>query len=112
MDDDRIDSIPISALNHFGYCPRSCGLILVEGLFAHNEFVIEGEIGHTRSDRGGVGAGRRNIVYDVDVWSDVHGLIGKVDAVERRCHDLIPLEYKRGAHATPGNEMQVAAEAL
>lgn len=30
------DLIPLSALNHYAYCPRRCGLIHVEGEFTDN----------------------------------------------------------------------------
>lgn len=37
--DDDIE-VPISALEHFAYCPRQCGLIHLEQTFEENLYTI------------------------------------------------------------------------
>ncbi len=38
--------VPISALEHFGYCPRQCALIHVEQTFDENAFTVRGRLSH------------------------------------------------------------------
>ena len=40
------DPVPISALQHYLYCPRQCGLIHVERLWAENALTAEGRVAH------------------------------------------------------------------
>lgn len=51
------DPIPISALQHYLFCPRQCALIHVDGLWAENRLTVEGTLLHARVDRPG-GRGR------------------------------------------------------
>ena len=84
-------SIALSALNHWAYCPRRCGLIHMEGEFTDNIHTARGNAEHERVDRIAhetVRSGAR-VEYALPVWSDRLGLIGKCDVVEflaRRRH--------------------------
>ncbi|MFD2837534.1 Dna2/Cas4 domain-containing protein [Azotobacter vinelandii] len=49
MDDD--DLIPLSALQHYLYCPRQCALIHVEQQWAENRQTAEGRLLHQRADQ-------------------------------------------------------------
>ena len=44
--------VPISALEHFSYCPRQCALIHVEQTFDENVFTVRGRLSHERADLG------------------------------------------------------------
>src|SRR5438094_351644 len=39
----------ISAVEHFSYCPRQCGLIHVEAVFDENIFTLKGRMAHDRT---------------------------------------------------------------
>lgn len=77
------DLLPLSALQHFAYCPRQCALIHLEQQWAENRFTAEGRAQHDRVDRpehetrDGV-----RTEYAVLLRSLRLGLIGKADAVE------------------------------
>jgi CRISPR-associated exonuclease Cas4 len=110
------ESVPISALQHWLFCPRQCALIHVERLWAENRLTAEGRILHTRADSGK--AGRRGGVKslrDVAIGSTRYGLHGVADVVE--LHGALirpyPVEYKRGRpKAHRADEVQLCAQAL
>ena len=110
------DPIPLSALNHYAYCPRRCGLIHVEGEFTDNIYTARGNAEHERVDRVAYEtkqSGAR-VEYALPVWSDCVGLIGKCDVVELwpDC-TVYPVEYKHGARKKWINDdLQLAAQAL
>ena len=41
FDEDQL--LPLSALQHWLYCPRQCGLIHLEQAWAENKFTAEGQ---------------------------------------------------------------------
>jgi len=45
------DLLPLSALQHFIYCPRQCALIHVEQQWVENRYTAEGRAQHDRVDR-------------------------------------------------------------
>ncbi|RBB11048.1 CRISPR-associated protein Cas4, partial [Xanthomonas oryzae] len=47
---DDADLIPLSALQHYLYCPRQCALIHVEQQWAENRQTAEGRLLHQRAD--------------------------------------------------------------
>lgn len=51
MNDD-MQTIMLSALQHYAYCPRQFALIHVEQAWAENRFTAEGNILHERVDSG------------------------------------------------------------
>ena len=109
------DPIPISALNHFSYCPRRCYLIHVEAEFEDNVHTLRGTHEHERVDRERheVSAGVR-VEYGLPVWSRRLGLSGRCDAVELHPDGTIyPVEYKHGKRRRWLNDdLQLAAQAL
>jgi len=95
--------IPISALNHFTFCPRRCALIHVEGVFEENASTLGGRVAHENVDDAGFEErpGVR-IVRGLPLFSDRLGLSGRADVVEFRTaaggpEIPYPVEYKRGA---------------
>jgi CRISPR-associated exonuclease Cas4 len=50
---DADDYIPLSALQHYLYCPRQCALIHLEQLWAESRHTAEGRLLHQRADQPG-----------------------------------------------------------
>ena len=108
---DEADLLPLSALQHYVYCPRQCALIHVEQQWSENRFTAEGRAQHDRVDRPEheVRDGVR-VEFAVPLRSLRLGLIGKADAVEfhldlksqisdfksREAGRVFPVEHKRG----------------
>lgn len=110
------DVVNISLLNQCAYCPRRCGLIHVEGVFADNIHTSRGSAEHERVDRIAhetLHTGAR-VEYALPVWSERLGLIGKCDVVEFWPDGTIyPIEYKHGPKRKWLNDdLQVAAQAM
>ena len=75
--------IPISALQHFLFCPRQCALIHLEQAWAENRLTTEGRHLHDRAHDGPdeCRAGVR-ITRGMAVFSERLGLTGQCDVVE------------------------------
>ena len=108
------DPIPISALQHWSYCPRQCGLIHLEQTFSENLYTVRGRHAHERADKPGNEARRgARIERALPLWSRRLGLTGKADTVEFADGVPYPVEYKVGARKPGGHdELQLAAQAL
>ena len=48
------DPVPLSALQHWCYCPRQCSLIHLEQAFDDNLYTLRGQAVHATVDRPGV----------------------------------------------------------
>jgi CRISPR-associated exonuclease Cas4 len=112
----NLEPIPLSAFNHWVYCPRRCGLIHQEGEFTDNIHTTRGNAEHGRVDRAThetMHSGAR-AEYALPVWSDRLGLIGKCDVVEFWPDGTIyPVEYKHGPKRKWLNDdLQLAAQAI
>lgn len=116
MDDE--DLIPISALQHYLYCPRQCALIHIERQWAESRHTAEGRLLHKRADqpqserRKGVRTVTAMPLLDLQL-----GITGIADVVEfHRDGDVeraFPVEYKRGRPKTHrADEVQLCAQAL
>ena len=106
--------LPISALQHYLFCPRQCALIHVERLWAENMATAEGRILHEKADSGkGDRRGGLQTLRSVQLRSFTLGVAGVADVVEKRGDALIPVEYKRGKPKTHrADEVQLCAQAL
>lgn len=116
MDDE--DLIPISALQHYLYCPRQCALIHVERQWAESRHTAEGRLLHERVDQP-VAERRKGVrtVTAMPLLSLSLGITGIADVVEFHRGDagefVFPVEYKRGApKAHRADEVQLCAQAL
>lgn len=112
-EDDLLD-VPISALEHYSYCPRQCALIHVEQTFEENVYTIRGRIAHERVDTG-VDEERPGVrvLRGPALWSERLGLRGKADVVELRPgRPPFPVEYKAGRRRPPHADVQLCAQAL
>lgn len=109
------DPIPLSALNHWSYCPRRYYLIHVEGEFVDNIHTARGQAEHQRVDeiRHEI-TGDHRIETALPVWSNRLGLVGKCDVVEFLADGTpYPVEYKHGARKKWINDdLQLAAQAM
>ena len=78
-----VELIPLSALNHYLYCPRRAALIHIEGIFEENEHTIRGDIAHEHADLPGYEVAKGvTLLRALPVWSERLGLSGKCDIVE------------------------------
>ena len=114
-----IENIPLSALQHYLYCPRQCALIHVEKVWVENKFTAEGRIMHQRVDskhesrRAGLSQS-----LSVPLRSDRLGLYGVADIVEMHPgadgnEAPYPVEYKRGSpKINDCDRVQLCAQAL
>lgn len=75
--------VPISALQHWLYCPRQCALIHLEQVWAENRYTAEGHVLHEKAHDGRdeTRAGVR-IARGLSVRSLELGLTGQCDVVE------------------------------
>lgn len=108
--------IPLSALQHYAYCPRQCALIHNEQAWAENWFTAKGKILHQRVDRGEPET-RKGIRFEraVLVEAPTLGLTGKLDLLEidRAQQKYKPVEYKSGKPKSElWDKIQVCAQAL
>ncbi|MFK8250638.1 CRISPR-associated protein Cas4 [Ancylobacter terrae] len=112
--------IPLSALQHYLFCPRQCALIHVEQLWAEDAATAEGRLLHEKADSGraetrpGVRTAR-----GVTLRSTVLSVAGKADVVEFHGGGRgepgvpFPVEYKRGKpKAHRADEVQLCAQAI
>ncbi|MCW5759921.1 MAG: CRISPR-associated protein Cas4, partial [Phenylobacterium sp.] len=112
--EDRL--IPLSALQHWLFCPRQAALIHVEGLWAEDRATAEGRLLHAQVDAGGAESrpGVR-IARGVQLRSLALGVSGKADVVELhgRSSAPFPVEYKRGKPKSHrADEVQLCAQAI
>lgn len=125
FNEDRL--ISLSALQHWVYCPRQCGLIHLEQAWAENRLTAEGRLLHDRvhesetENRPGV-----RIVRGLRLVSYALGLVGQADVVEFYRGDSgimlpeadglwqpFPVEYKRGKPKKDDSDsLQLCAQAL
>lgn len=111
--------LPLSALQHFVFCPRQCALIHVEQAWAENRLTVEGNILHERVT-GGETTARAGVrtCRSVPLRSTALGLIGIADVVEfERAADgteqAFPVEYKRGrSKPHDADRVQLCAQAM
>jgi CRISPR-associated exonuclease Cas4 len=113
------DLVPLSALQHFMFCPRQCALIHVEQIWVESRLTAEGRILHERVDAGGMEK-RRDVkrVFGLPIRCLRLGLVGKADVVEfhRQADGTwrpYPVEHKRGQRKQEDwDRVQLCAQAL
>ena len=113
------DPIPLSALQHWHYCPRQCGLIHLEQVFDENVHTLRGQAVHAKVDKPGVETAKGvRVERAMPLWHDVLGLVGKADVVEFLPGGApYPVEYKHGsrnkaADIAACDDIQLAGQAL
>ncbi len=111
----KLDPIPLSALNHWVYYPRRCGLIHRDGELTNNTHTARGNAEQDKVD--GVHHeihGDRRSETALPVWSYRAGLIGKCNVVEFVADGTpYPVEYTHGPKRKWLNDdIQLAAQAI
>jgi CRISPR-associated exonuclease Cas4 len=127
---DEDELLPISALQHFVFCPRRCALVHIEQVWMENQFTVEGDLLHERVDEVGRESRVTLIVsHGLGIRSLRLGITGKVDVVEFRLNTdgqggctlagkeghwtPYPIEYKRGSPKRGfGDDVQICAQTL
>jgi CRISPR-associated exonuclease Cas4 len=116
---DEAEPLPLSALQHWAYCARQCGLIHLEQAFDDNLHTQRGQAVHAQVDKPGVEERKGlRIQRALPVWHDALGLIGKADVVEFEPDGTpYPVEYKHGsrhkaADIAACDDVQLAAQAI
>jgi CRISPR-associated exonuclease Cas4 len=108
-------SVPLSALEHYAYCPRQAALIHVEGYFQSNVDTVRGDLAHAAVNEPGAGQDRRRqrTWRSLPVWSHQYGLHGICDVVQFTAGGPVPIEHKSGGYRPGGPaDVQVAAQVL
>ena len=108
--------IPLSALQHYAFCPRQCALIHNEQAWAENYLTAQGKALHERVDSGELET-RKGVRFErtVHVSAEKLGISGILDLVEvdTKTGRLKPVEYKRGKpKPDPMDEIQLCAQGL
>lgn len=111
------DWIPVSALQHYAYCPRQCALIHVAQIFDENLYTLRGQSVHRRAHQEGrTSRGGVRVARSLPIWSREHGLTGKADVVEFEKQTVRPVEYKAGRlrnrQGREADRIQLCAQAL
>lgn len=107
--------LPLSALQHWLYCPRQCALIHLEQVWAENKFTAEGNILHKNAHDGPDETRRHiRITRSLPVRSHTLGLSGQCDIVEFHTDGtILPVEYKRGKPKSHrADEVQLCAQGM
>lgn len=115
----ELEQIPLSALQHWCYCPRQCGLIHLEQVFDENVYTLRGQAVHAKVDKPGVETAKGvRVERAMPLWHDELGLVGKADVVEFLPGGVpYPVEYKHGsrnkaADIAACDDIQLAAQAM
>jgi len=95
------DFIMISALQHYVYCPRQCGLIHVDDVWQENLFTTRGNILHEKVDTDTYETrGNIKTVRGLRIHSFHYGIVGRCDVVEfkevKGKEEVMPVEFKAG----------------
>jgi CRISPR-associated exonuclease Cas4 len=121
------DLLPISALQHFLFCPRQWGLIHLEQAWSENLLTAEGRLLHDKAHESETeNRPDLRIVRGLRLCSYRLGLTGQADVVEfyktengimldsaAGLWQLVPVEYKRGnPKIDTCDEVQICAQAL
>ena len=111
-----LPTVPLSALQHYAFCPRQCALIHIEQAWVENFLTAQGRALHERVDSGEPET-RKGVHFarSVHVSAEKLGISGIIDMVEREVQTgrLKPVEYKRGKpKPEPFDEIQLCAQAL
>ncbi len=108
------ETVMISAIEHYSYCPRQCALIHVEAIYDENVFTLRGTRAHERADTTTWEMnGTTRIERALPLWSERLGLNGRADTIEF-CADgtLYPVEYKHGPRRQHRHDdLQLCAQA-
>ncbi|MGI8313365.1 CRISPR-associated protein Cas4 [Saccharopolyspora hattusasensis] len=108
-------SVPISAIEHFGYCRRQAALIHLDRYFTDNADTQRGHLAHEVVDRSGPSTSRdgTRCWHALPIADAELGVHGVCDVVEFHPNGPVPIEHKSGSYR-PGSatDLQIAAQVL
>jgi CRISPR-associated exonuclease Cas4 len=109
--------IPASQLNKFVFCPRRFYYEYVLGEWQDNAYAVAGTIRHERAHTPGRETRPEQVTTrSVTVASERLRIVGRLDVLEERDGELLPVEYKSGACGESGpwrnDAVQLCALAL
>jgi CRISPR-associated exonuclease Cas4 len=113
--------VPLSALEHWSFCHRQCGLIHLENLWAESGRTAEGRGLHEKVDLPGLEQRPgMKVARALELLSAPHHLVGRADVVvffEDPAYPApgrpYPVEYKRSSRNTYRHaELQLCGQAL
>jgi CRISPR-associated exonuclease Cas4 len=111
--------IRLSALQHYVFCPRQCGLIHVEDVWTDNMFTVRGEILHEKVDTDTYETrGTLKTVRGLRIHSTRLGIVGRCDVVEfckgkNEQEEVLPVEFKSGEPKEDASDkVQLSAQVL
>lgn len=112
------DFVMISALQHYIFCQRQCGLIHVDDVWQENLFTVRGNILHEKVDTDTYETrGTIKTVRGLRVHSFRLGIVGRCDVVEFRetksGEEVMPVEFKAGQpKEDTSDKVQLCAQVL
>lgn len=112
------DFITISALQHYVYCSRQCGLIHVDDVWQENVFTVRGNILHEKVDTDTYETrGNTKTVRGLRIHSYKFGITGRCDVVEFKETEngkvVLPVEFKSGEPKEDiSDKVQLCAQAI
>jgi|SRR5579872_2330216 len=109
------ETVMISAIEHWSYCPRQCALIHVEQIYDENVFTLRGSRVHERVDTATWEmSGTTRIERALPLWCERLGLNGRADSVEFHADGgIFPVETKHGAQREKRHDdLQLCAQAV
>ncbi len=111
---EAIETVLVSALNDYVFCPRRCALHHIEGMWSDNEHTTIGSLLHEHTDTPGYETdGDVVLLRGLPLYSSRYGLTGKADIVEMRAGRPTPVEYKKGKRRKFENDdVQLCAQAF
>ena len=120
--------LPISALQHFSYCPRQFALIHMERIWRENMLTAKGRILHDKAHDPFLVEKRGDIIISraIPLISYSLGVFGEADVVEFHAAsdgvevanrngkwNPVPIEYKKGKpKLEPHDRIQLCAQAI
>jgi len=126
--DETYKYIPLSYISQYGYCPRRAALLMLERIWAENEYTASGRVQHERvhSENHIEKRGTFVKLYGHSVYSEKLSLSGKCDCIEAEespqgCllpflsarYLLFPVEYKHGVVRNEHEyQLQLCAQAM
>lgn len=110
------DSLPLSYINQFAYCPRRFWYMYAQGEMVENVHVLRGVLNHEHAHTPGYETAPTGVIVHrrVYVYSHTLGITGYTDLLEEHADGhLAPVEYKQGRQGKWHNdESQLCAQAL
>ena len=114
-----MQTLYLSRLQHYLFCPRQFALIELECAWEENSFTAEGQVMHEKVNSGGHDTrGNIKTVRTLRLGHEALGLEGVADVVEYHTDESgqqtpFPIEYKRGKPKSHrADEVQLCAQAL